>query len=76
MKNKIPNDKWYNFEATDRVSMILDQLDNAFWGSADDGRLHPSLDTKEKVELYHKAMQTLGKLYQKIGEREFPQEEV
>lgn len=71
---KLKNDKWHNFAGLDRVSMILDQLDNALWGSVEDGRLHPSLDTKEKVELYHKAMQTLGKLYQKIGERGFEDE--
>lgn len=67
------NDKWFNFEAQDRVHMILEQLDNAFWGSANG--LHPSLDTKEKVKLYKKAIRVLGELYQKIGESEFPEKE-
>lgn len=72
MKEQIKNDKWFNHEGLDRTSMIMDQLDNAFWGSANG--LHPSLDTKEKVKLYKKAMRVLGKLYQKIGEREFKDE--
>ncbi len=72
MNEQPKNDKWFNFEAQDRVHMILVQLDNAFWGSANG--LHPSLDTKEKKKLYKKAMRVLGELYQKIGEREFEDE--
>lgn len=60
------NDKWNNFEALDRVSILIDHLSLAL----QDGT-HPGLDTQKKVKLYRKAFNALAELYQKIGEREF-----
>ncbi|UZS00866.1 hypothetical protein [Pseudomonas phage vB_PsaM_M1] len=64
------NNKWYNFEGLDRCSMVLQQLEHAFI-SGD----HPSLDTYEKSKLYHTAVEALADLYQKIGEKEFGDED-
>lgn len=66
---KQANDYWSNFEGMDRCSMVLSHLQTAFL----DGE-HPALDTPKKRYLYHKAVEHLAELYQKIGEREFSQE--
>jgi hypothetical protein len=61
-----PNNKWSNFEGLDRCSMVLSHLQTAFLNGE-----HPALDTYEKAKLYHKAVEALADLYQKIGEKEF-----
>ena len=60
------NSKWFNYEGLDRTSMLIAQLNTAFWDGA-----HPSLDTEQKKELYQAALESLLQLYQKIGETEF-----
>lgn len=65
------NNKWYNFEGLDRCSNAVFIIEGMFLHGE-----HPSLDTYEKRKLYHSAVESLASLYQKIGEKEFPQEEV
>lgn len=60
------NSKWFSYEGLDRTSMLISQLETAFWDGG-----HPSLDTEQKKELYQAALESLLQLYQKIGETEF-----
>ena len=57
------NKEWANFELLDRTSMVLHHLEIAFHRGE-----HSALDTKEKVKLYKKAVDSLAELYQKLGE--------